>query len=129
MNKFLCFLLLIFTSNILFADDTPDINAEGMKKVYGIVSKIESVDRSQRGAATLGIPVFDFIESIYGNNYEGFPIYYVKINEEISLEVGSHKSFKIGECVLVWYDQGMGNTPNLSMPGQGGISKSNECKS
>ncbi len=127
MNKLLNLLFLIFLPIISKAEDIPNPNAEGIKKVQGVINKIESVNSSQRGSATTGMPVVDLVESIFGSNYSGFPIYFVKINENITLEVANKESFKIGDCVLVWYAQEMGDTPSLSMLGQAGMAKSSGC--
>ena len=117
-------LLPIFSS----AEEPPSQNAEGMKKVQGTVIEVEYVESSRRGSTTTGIPVVDLVETIFGTNYSGFPIYQVKVSESITLEVASRESFRVGDCVLVWYDADMGDSPNLSMLGQGGISKSNGCR-
>lgn len=124
ISSILLFLLPAFSS----AEETPNQNAEGMRKVQGIVVEVEHVDSSRRGSATTGLPIVDLVESIFGSNYSGFPIYLVKVSEAITLEVASRESFKIGDCVLVWYDGEMGDSPNLSMLGQAGISKSNGCR-
>ena len=127
MIKLIQFLFLVLLPIISNAEEIPNPNAEGMKKVQGIINKVESVDSSQRGSATTGMPVVDLVESIFGSNYLGFPIYYVKVNENITLDVASKESFKIGDCVLVWYAQEMGDSPSLSMLGQAGIAKSSGC--
>ncbi|MFZ3087002.1 MAG: hypothetical protein WA123_02950 [Methylotenera sp.] len=127
MNKLMSLLLLFLLPITSNAEETPNQNAEGMKKVQGNVVEIEHVDSSRRGSATTGMPVVDLVEAIFGSNYSGFPIYLVKVNEAITLEVASKESFRIGDCVLVWYDGEMGDSPNLSMLGQAGISKSNGC--
>jgi len=128
MKKLISFILLSLLPIISNAEETPNQNAEGVKKVQGTVIQIEHVDSSQRGSAnSTGMPLVDLIEAIYGSNYSGFPIYLVKVSESITLEVASKESFRIGDCVLVWYDEGMGDSPNLSMLGQAGISKSNGC--
>ena len=127
MIKLIQFLFLVLLPIISNAEEIPNPNAEGMKKVQGIINKVESVDSSQRGSATIGMPVVDLVESIFGSNYSGFPVYYVRINENITLDVASKESFKIGDCVLVWYAQEMGDSPSLSMLGQAGIAKSSGC--
>ena len=127
MSKLFALLSLCLLPLISSAEDTPNKNTEGMKKVLGTVAEIEHVDSSQRGSATTGMPVVDLVESIFGSNYSGFPIYLVKVSEAITLEVASKESFRIGDCVLVWYDAEMGDSPNLSMLGQAGISKSIGC--
>jgi hypothetical protein len=127
MNKLMVLLFLSLLPSISSADETPNQNAEGMKKVQGTVVEIGHVDSSHRGSATTGMPVVDLVEAIFGSNYSGFPIYLVKVSETITLEVASKESLKIGDCVLVWYDGEMGDSPNLSMLGQAGISKSNGC--
>lgn len=127
MNKLIYFLLLSLLPTFSNAEETPNQNAEGMKKVQGIVVEIEHVDSSHRGSATTGMPVVDLVESIFGSNYSRFPIYLVKVSESITLEVASKESLRIGDCVLVWYDGAMGDSPNLSMLGQAGIAKSNGC--
>ena len=127
MIKLIQFLFLVLLPIISNAEEIPNPNAEGMKKVQGIINKVESVDSSQRGSATIGMPVVDLVESIFGSNYSGFPVYYVRINENITIDVASKESFKIGDCVLVWYAQEMGDSPSLSMLGQAGIAKSSGC--
>ena len=135
MKKVFVFLLLSFISIISYAEDIPDPNGEGIKKVQGVISDNEYVNTSRRGSnasATTGNPGLDvgvnIIEAIFGTNYTGFPIYHVKVSEAITLDVASREPFKIGDCVLVWYDGAMGDSPDLSMPGQAGIAKSNACK-
>jgi len=134
MNKIFGLLLLIFLPVVSHAEDIPSPNAEGMKNVLGIVTGIEHVDTSRRGSnvnVKTGNPGLDLgaglIETIFGTNYAGFPIYHVKVSEAITIEVASRESFKSDDCVLVWYDERMGDSPNLSMLGQAGIAKSNDC--
>ena len=127
MKKLIVFSLLLLLPIFSSAEEPPNLNAEGMKKVQGTVIEIDHVDSSRRGSATTGIPVVDLVEAIFGLNYSGFPIYLVKVSESNKLEVASKESFQVGDCVLVWYDEAMGDSPNLSMLGQAGISKSNEC--
>ncbi len=133
MNKILCLLILIIIPALSNAEDVPNPNSEGMKKVKGVISEIVNVETSWRGSnqSATGNPGLDLgaglLESIFGTNYVGFPIYHVKVSEVITLEVASRESFKIGDCVLVWYDGEMGDSPNLSLLGQAGIAKSNEC--
>lgn len=107
--------------------DTPKLSDSGTKKVKGIISDSYSLNSSRRVDRSSGIPVAELVESIVGLNYSGHPIYLVKIDESITLEVASNDAFKIGDCVLVWYDEGMGDSPNLSMLGQAGMSKSAGC--
>lgn len=128
-NKISTLLFLLFFPLFASAKDIPipNKNAEGMKKVLGVIIQAEQVDSSRRGSASTGMPVVDLVETIFGTNYSGFPIYHVKVNETITLNVASRESFKAGDCVLVWYDGAMGDSPDLSMPGQAGIEKSNEC--
>jgi len=127
MTKLIFVFFILLLPVISSAEETPSLNAEGIKKVQGTVVDIDHVDSSRRGSATTGMPVVDLVESIFGANYSGFPIYLVKVSESITLEVASKESLKIGDCVLVWYDGAMGDSPNLSMIGQAGISKSNGC--
>jgi hypothetical protein len=127
MNKLIVLVLFSLLPIIVSAEETPNQNAVGMKKVQGTVVEIEHVDSSNRGSTTTGMPLVDLVESIFGSNYSGFPIYLVKVSESITLEVASRESFKIGDCVLVWYDEAMGDSPNLSMLGQAGASKSDGC--
>lgn len=127
MNRLIASLFLFLLPIISSAEEAPDRNAEGMKKVQGVVVQIDHVDSSQRGSAATGMPIVDLVEAIFGSNYSGFPIYQVKVSDSIKLEVASRESYRVGDCVLVWYDEGMGDSPNLSMLGQAGISKSNGC--
>ena len=132
MKKAFACLFLAIISTTSNAEDIPNPNDEGIKKVNGIISDTEQVNTSQRGSnasTTTGNPDLDvganIIEAIFGTNYAGFPIYHVKVSKAITLNVGSRESFKAGDCVLVWYDGAMGDSPDLSMPGQAGIVKSN----
>jgi hypothetical protein len=127
MNKILLILILVIFPTFSNAEEIPDQNAAGMKKVNGVIINIDHVDSSRRGSATSGIPAADLVESIFGSNYSGFPIYFVKVSEAITIDVASKESYKIGDCVMVWYDEAMGDSPSLSMLGQAGISKSNTC--
>lgn len=127
MKKLISLILLSLLPIMSNAEEPPNQNAEGMKKVQGTVVKIEHVDSSHRGSASTGMPVVDLVEAIFGSNYSGFPIYLIKISESITLEVASRESLKIGDCALVWYDEDMGDSPNLSMLGQAGISKTKGC--
>lgn len=127
-------MFLIILPAISLAEDIPNPNAEGIKKVLGIVKSMEYVPSSREASnqsGTLGNPVWDLaiplIEAIFHTNYAGFPIYHVKVDENITLEVASRETFKIEDCVLVWYDEAMGDNPNLSMLGQAGITKNNGC--
>jgi hypothetical protein len=95
----------------------------------------EQINTSRRGGnpsattGNLGIDIgVNLIETIFGTNYSGFPIYHVRVNETITLNVASRSSFKSGDCVLVWYDGAMGDSPDLSMPGQAGMERSKDCK-
>jgi hypothetical protein len=114
----------------------PDINTVGMRKVAGQVVNIEGVERKPSTINSINIDyiakdvpyIIDDIEYLSVTNFKGFPLYYIQVDNDITLEVGTRKSFAIGECVLVWYDKAMGEGPSLSMPGQAGISKSNECE-
>ena len=137
MNKVLSFFLLLMLPIISFAEDAPNKNDEGMKKVLGIIADTNQVQTSRKGGAEgpviignlpvdLGILILDGILNTR-TNYAGFPIYHVKISDTITLDVGSHKSFKTGDCVLVWYDGAMGDSPDLSMPDQAGIEESKDC--
>jgi hypothetical protein len=127
--------LLLAISTNASADDIPDPNAQGMRKVLGLIADIEQVDSSKKGGndagPITGNPVVDLgvmiLDDLVRTNYRGFPIYYVKVNESILLEVASKESFKMGDCVVVWYRDEMGDNPNLSMLGDAGIAKSNEC--
>lgn len=127
MKKWITFIILCLLPAISSAEDISSPNAEGMKKVQGKVINIDHVDSSQRGSTTTGMPIVNLVEAIFGSNYSEFPIYLVKVSDSITLEVASRESFKIGDCVLVWYDEGMGDNPNLSMLGQGGIARSKGC--
>jgi len=107
--------------------ETPKVNDAGIKKVNGIIIDGYYLNTNRRTDRSSGIPTADLIESIIGVNYSGHPIYMVKVTESITLEVASKDSFKYGDCVLVWYDEKMGESPTLSMLGQAGMSKSTEC--
>ncbi len=129
INKIILYSFIVSYTHFSTAEDMPipDKNAENIKKVTGVVIQTNHVDSSRRGSASSGIPAADLVEAIFGTNYVGFPIYHVKINETIAIDVGSRDSFKPGDCVLVWYDSTMGDSPDLSMPGQAGIEKSKNC--
>ena len=130
---FLFFTLLSITSN---AEEVPNKNDEGMRKVHGIIASTELVEASRKGGpgpVIIGNPAVDIgtliIDGIFNTrtNYSAFLIYQVKVSDVITLHIGTHESFKIGNCVLVWYDEKMGESPDLSMPGQAGVEKSNAC--
>lgn len=128
------FLIFISFSLISHAEDIPNINAEGMKKIHGVIRGIDQVETSENGkypSTSTGDPLMDLgsrlLGALFGTNYVGFPIYHVNVNEKITLEVASREKLQMGDCVLVWYDEAMGDTPNLSMLGQAGISKNQEC--
>jgi hypothetical protein len=134
--KNLLFLIFTFLSTTANADEIPNKNDEGMKKVNGFIANIDQVDTSRKGGpgpVIIGNPVVDLgtliLDGILNTrtNYPGFPIYQVKISDTTTLNIGSHESFKIGDCVLAWYDKNMGENPDLSMPGQAGIEKSDSC--
>ncbi len=131
-NKLLTFLLITLLPSLSHALDLSNPNDENMKRVNGTVISIEYVDFRPIIQST-GNEKFDSVlESIrrkLGTNYVGVPIYQVKVNDDITLEVGSDKKFQTGDCVLIWYDKEMGNSPNLSIVGQAGISKSKDCLS
>jgi hypothetical protein len=129
INKFFLYLLLLLPISA-FAEDIPipDKNAEGIKKVHGVIIQTNHVDSSHRGsAASSGVAAADLVEAIFGTNYVGFPIYHVKTSDNITLDVANRSSFKLGDCVLVWYDGAMGDSPDLSMAGQAGMEKRNDC--
>jgi hypothetical protein len=121
---------------VSFADDAPNKNDEGMKKVLGTITDSDQVQSSRKGGngsvaignlpVDLGVLILDGILNTR-TNYSGFPIYHVKVSDSITLNIGSHKSFKAGDCVLVWYDGAMGDSPDLSMPDQAGIEQSKDC--
>ncbi len=138
MKKIFTLLSLALFSLVSKAEDVPNPNDEGMKKVVGVISDSNQVETSRKGGANsppvtgdlgidLGILILDGILNP-STNYAGFPIYHVKVSEAITLNVGSRESFKVGDCVLVWYAGAMGDNPDLSMPGQAGIAKNNSCK-
>jgi hypothetical protein len=130
---FLFFILLSTTSN---AEDIPNKNDEGIRKVRGVIVSTEKVEASRKGGpgpVIIGNPAVDIgtliIDSIFNTrtNYSAFPIYQVKVSDAVTLNIGTHESLKSGDCVLVWYDDKMGENPDLSMPGQAGIEKSDAC--
>jgi|GEM_PF-328472 hypothetical protein len=135
-NKILTLFFLLFFSHFAFAEDIPipDKNSDGIKKIHGTITRLDQVSTSRKGGNSgiaTGDPIVDIgveiLDAIMKTNYTGFPIYHVMVNETITLNVASRESFKAGDCVLVWYDGAMGDSPDLSMPGQAGIEKSNAC--
>ena len=135
MMKILLFIGCLFFSTTILADEVPDRNAAGMRKVHGIIAQKEKVPTSSKverdDIPSIGNPVADLeigiLDAIFNTNYRGFPIYYVKVSETITLEVASRESFEQDSCVVVWYRDEMGDSPNLSMLGDAGIAKSNQC--
>lgn len=134
--KLLTFIVLLFFCLQSYAEDIPDPNAPGMRKVLGIITDINQVPTSTKGGngpvlignlpVDIGVLIVDGIFNTR-TNYVGFPIYHVKVNDSITLEVASRESFKDGDCVVVWYRDEMGDSPNLSMLGDAGIAKSKDC--
>ena len=127
MKKILVFLFLTFLSITSNAEDIPNPNDKGIKKVNGTIVEKENVNASKKRDMQIDDPIFALIDDIVNTNYVGFPIYHVKVSDVITLNVGSRESFKTGDCVLVWYDGAMGDSPDLSMPGQAGIARDNAC--
>jgi hypothetical protein len=118
-----------------FADTTVSIDDPKARKVYGVITKIEqvqSVNTATNNAkefmgSFFGVLGDIFTEVVY--NKSGYPIYTVKVNETIHLNVGSSSTFKEGECVVVWYPNIMGDQPDLSRIDDAGIAKSKNCSS
>lgn len=140
VNKISVLLFLIFFHILSHAEDIPNSNAKGMKKVQGVVIGIKDVDLSLNESAlsdspivnlvrsTISyFPVVDLIKGLFYSSDAEFKIYLIKINDVKTLEVASQQIFRKDDCVLVWYDGAMGDNPNLSNLGVAGIDSSNEC--
>ena len=135
--KLLTFIVLLFFWIQLYAEDIPDQNASGMRKVLGAIADVNQVPTSTKGGngpvlignlpVDIGVLIVDGIFNTR-SNYVGFSIYHVKVNDSITLEVASREAFKDGDCVVVWYRNEMGDSPNLSMLGDAGIKKSKDCR-
>jgi hypothetical protein len=60
------------------------------------------------------------------NAREGYPVYRVKVNEDLELAVASRDEFSEGDCVAVWYSNSFGNRHYFGL-GEAGIAKSSGC--
>ena len=96
--KLLTFIVLLFFWIQLYAEDIPDQNALGMRKVLGAIADVNQVPTSTKGGngpvlignlpVDIGVLIVDGIFNTR-SNYVGFSIYHVKVNDSITLEVAS----------------------------------------
>ena len=131
-NIYLVIILLSFLSSA-FADTKLGINDPKARKVFGVITRIDQVE----SADTATNNAHEFMGSFFGvlgevftavaYNQPGHPIYTVRVNDTIELNVGSNTSFKEGECVVVWYPNNMGDQPDLSRLDDAGIARSKDC--
>lgn len=57
---------------------------------------------------------------------KGYPVYVVKAPNSLEMNIASFDKFSVGDCVVVWYPEKMGERPDLGL-GKAGIAKSADC--
>jgi len=57
---------------------------------------------------------------------KGYPVYVVRAQNGLEMNVASYDKFEAGECVVVWFPETMGERPDLGL-GKAGIAKTTDC--
>jgi len=79
----------------------------------------------------------NYMSSMYGalgaaatevlGTQRGWPVYRVKVNDDLELAVASRDEFSVGDCVEVWYPATEGNRHYFGL-GEAGIVKASGCR-
>jgi len=115
------------------ATSTPSRDSPGQRHYVGTVVKVGAVptyntstdaQRNLMGSmyGGLGLAVSDVL-----GTKRGYPIYRVKVSEELELAIPSNEIFKEGDCVAVWVPASAGARHYFGQE-EAGMEKSTACK-